>query len=264
MSFGKRGRPQASVARGSNRGVAGGAGAPPPPAAPERAGPDEPSSSPSVLWQQLRGLGIGVAIALGIYLAYYIGMRGVGRALDSHWSNLGGGVEWTAIVPLPSQPQTQTQRQLRDACLKLQSVRISPKVSEEFGFNLQLGNSQRARLAAIGSYLACSTEQLRERFCRPEERVALVEQLRLYLKLRQAVLTGPDFTLEDQDPMRRMQQIVTRPADEGAHEHLVRALRALVERGLLSSRDFGTFGFGVPEEFSQSVKGAQIKERSCP
>src|SRR6266508_4341106 len=79
MSFGKRGQPQPTPA------------GEPPATAP-------PAPRPSVLMKQLRGIGLGIALALGIYLAYCAGMRALGHALAAKW-NAGNGVVWTAILP---------------------------------------------------------------------------------------------------------------------------------------------------------------------
>lgn len=256
MSFGKRGRPQAS-APASSHGSASGGGAGEPP----RGGGDdaEPDHVPSILWQQLRGIGIGVAIAIGIYVAYYVGMRSAGRALDDAWS-AGAEIDWTAIVPLPSKPISASQQELRGACLKLQSRPPVP-MSEADAFERQLGNSSRDRVATVGSYLACSAEHLRERFCRPEERARLVEHLRLYLQFREVVLSGR--IIESWLGPEPSHQIVTGPGTEGSHQHLLRALRELAERGLLSSSDFGVLGFGVPAELAPAIKGTTVKERVC-
>jgi hypothetical protein len=240
MSFGKRGLPS-----------------PPPPDRPRV--PVTPQSS--VLLQQLRGIGTGVALALGIYLAYYVGMRSLGRALDASWS-AGDGVEWTAIVPSSDSALGAAERSLRDICLQLHPIHTKRPLPESVRFDFELGGSRERQLTTVASFLACSTEQQQQRLCQAGERAKLVDQIKRYLKFRGTIVSGQAATGLPRDTEWRMQQITTRPASEGAHERLLRGLNQLAERGCLSSSDFGFFGFGVPKDLVPRVK-VEAKTRSC-
>ena len=240
MSFGKRGLPS-----------------PPPPGRP----PAPVTPRPSVLMQQLRGIGIGAALALGIYLAYYVGMRSLGRALDASWS-AGDGIEWTAIVPSSDGALGASERSLRDSCLQLHPIRTKRPLPESVRFDIELGGSRERQLTTVASFLACSTEHQQQRFCKTDERAKFVDQIKRYLKFRDTIVSGQAATGLPQDTDWRMQQITTRPASEGAHERLLRGLNQLAERGYLSSSDFGFLGFGVPKALVPHVKG-EAKTRSC-
>ncbi len=102
-----------------------------------------------------------------------------------------------------------------------------------------------------------------ERLCDAGERAHFAEQLKHYVKFHEIVASGKALTGLPQESDWRMQQIVTRPAYDGEHDRLMRALRTLAERGYLAPSDFGFLGFGVPKELAPHIK-VEVKERACP
>src|SRR5262245_38201815 len=220
MSFGKRGR------QPPGQPPAGGSAAPePPPVSP-------------MLWRQLRGIGIGVAIALGLVLANNIGMRAMGRALDAKWAD-GDGVHWTRIAPATPEPDGTVARRLRDMCLQLTPFPIRTKVTGEQLYEWELGTTREKQLSTVAAFLACGAERMPERLCNSVERTRFAEQLKHYAKFYTIVASGKALTGLPPDPDWRMKQVVTRPAYEGEHERLGRGVRQLAERGYLSTSDFG-------------------------
>ena len=251
MSFGKRGRATPPPPPGPPNG--GGTSAP--------AAPDgEPGASP-ILWRQLRGIGIGVAIVLGLMLANNIGMRAMGRVLDAKWAD-GDGVHWTRIAPATTEPDGTVARRLRDMCLQVTPFPIRTKVTGEQLYEWELGITREKQLTTVAAFLACGAERMPERLCNSAERTRFAEQLKHYSKFYTIVASGKALTGLPPDPDVPMKQVVTRPAYEGEHERLGRSVRQLAERGYLSTSDFGFLGFGVPPELAPHLK-VEAKERAC-
>jgi hypothetical protein len=254
-------------------------------ASPSPRGPDNGAAEASPLWRQLRTIGIGVAVGLGIAAFNFALLPYIGRAqekrfeqqLDGGYAHaLSGKSDWAKTLRVYCSPPGTLRR-------------ASASTRDEFDPMRRALLEQGEELKTRASFLTCTLTHARERFCNAEARGATVDQVKEYLSRRRegvrlaarAVGTtasqleahyrataeeyGGEDNMKDPDaPSWQVAAAANLRSLVRLDPDLIAALRTLIEDGYFTTADFSGFlGLFMPAELEPHIINAAAKGRPC-
>lgn len=265
MSFGKRGKGQEPP--GATRHPRKPAAAAELPDAIE-----EPTVSTSVLARQLRGIAIGVAIAIGLMALNYVGMRYYGQQLGASFVERAGPIAWHSLIPSSPESMTPMQRRVLEACtpsIFLDRINRAQRTAMIPGGSF--ANDEIVQASLVGEYLACTIARVNDRFCHADGRRALVSDIRKYVTLRDRALQriAEERAIRSghfQDVGRALGrpsglEVVEDP--EEPLREIARALRGVTQAGYLSTGDLSQMNAGALERYVTPLLEISSTEKPC-
>lgn len=144
----------------------------------------------------------------------------------------------------------------------------------------EIHGDMTGRIAAVGAFLECLARTEPARFCRPADKQHLVEKVKQYFLLAQAVKVsaktvaggaglGPAGMIAMPPPPAGGEAavgaaVLDAMANATRQPSLMEALRGLAREGYIRASDFGiALGFGVPEPIVEALKDVPRKKNVC-
>lgn len=203
-------------------------------------------------------------VVVGVMLVIVGIIAGVGGALvHSSWFDAGGASPAVAAV---AASRSGAHARIADACMPP----LPPRGTTLRRINVSDADYRYQRALASPDYFTCALTRERERFCKSEEKAALVKELQAYFAHIAAGQHLYDTYSGDRTAKTMMKMADAVESDEGgissrrqrpeADASVIAVMQNLARDGYLES---GDFGWSVPAEIAPHLQGIEKVKSPC-
>lgn len=176
-------------------------------------------------------------------------------------------LDFTSIIIPSTRATTEAMKTVAQTCRQGRAASLTTVMPDK----------THAALDKATRYLKCAMVTERSRFCVAEERALLVNQLMEYKERRQNAYAYEQLREkiiarhESFREMKRQQggdvppplEIAMDALDDTIDAGLLFNLERLVSDGYIAAKDFGYYGFYVPEEYQSALSGGADRFAQC-